>query len=124
METSKGKKRKNIAVYLPQIYSSYFSELRNSIEEVAKERGYRLVIFTCFGDESSIDSRAATNVRYDEGERSIFRIANTDVADGVLMLYDAFAKNQYEEIYDLVLNRYRCPIVNFRTPMEIESDRI
>ena len=63
METSKGKKRKNIAVYLPQIYSSYFSELRNSIEEVAKERGYRLVIFTCFGDESSIDSRAATNVR-------------------------------------------------------------
>ena len=124
METSKGKKRKNIAVYLPQIYSNYFSELRNSIEEVAKERGYRLVIFTCFGDESSIDSRAATNVRYDEGERSIFRIANTDVADGVLMLYDAFAKNQYEEIYDLVLNRYRCPIVNFRTPMEIESDRI
>ena len=124
METSKGKKRKNIAVYLPQIYSSYFSELRNSIEEVAKERGYRLVIFTCFGDESSIDSRAATNVRYDEGERSIFRIANTDAADGVLMLYDAFAKNQYEEIYDLVLNRYRCPIVNFRTPMEIESDRI
>lgn len=111
-------KRKNIVVYFPQIYAEYISELRNSIEEVAKEKGYRLIFFTCFGDNSSLDMQEETNLRYDEGERSIFRIADPNAADGVLILYDAFAKTQYEEIYDLIGRRYHCPVVNFRTPMD------
>lgn len=111
------KVERNIAVYLPQIYAEYISELRKSIEAVAKEKGYRLVVYTCFGDNSSIDMQAATNMRYDEGERSIFRLANLENIDGVLLLYDAFARTQYDEIYDMIRNRCHCPVVNFRTPM-------
>lgn len=111
-------KRKNIAVYLPQIYAEYIAELRKSIETAAEEKGYRLVFFTCFGDNSNIDVKTETNLQYDEGERSIFRMANLELVDGVLLLYDAFAKTQYDEICDLIRNRCSCPVVNFRTPLE------
>lgn len=118
------KKRKNIVVYLPQVYAEYISELRHSIERVGKERGYRLLFFTCFGDNSNIGIEEATNIRYDEGERSVFRLADPDAADGVLLLYDAFARSQYAEINNLIKNRYDCPVINFRTPMEIELDNV
>lgn len=116
------KEEKNIAVYLPHIYAEYVSELRKSIEAEAKEKGYHLIFYTCFGDNSSIDVQEATNMRYDEGERSIFRLINLDNIDGMLILYDAFARTQYDEIYDMIRNRCHCPVVNFRTPMpEVEG---
>lgn len=43
------KKRKNIVVYLPQVYAEYISELRHSIERVGKERGYRLLFLPALG---------------------------------------------------------------------------
>lgn len=114
-------KRKNIAVYLPQIYSEYILELRKSIEAAAKGKGYRLVFFTCFGDNSSMDVEGITNKRYDEGERAIFRMSNLGVMDGVIILYDSFARSQWDEIRHMVRNRCKCPVINFRTPLEVEG---
>lgn len=110
--------KKNIAVYLPQIYSEYISGLRKSIETAARGKGYRLLFFTCFGDNSSITIEEGTNELYDEGERAVFRMSNLDALDGMIILYDAFARSQYEEICDMVCNRCKCPVINFRTPLE------
>lgn len=116
------KKGKNIAVYIPQIYSEYMVGLRKAIEAAARGKGYRLIFFTCFGDNSSMDIEEVTNQRYDEGERSIFRISNLEAADGVILLYDAYARTQYEEIRDMIQNRCPCPVINIRTPLEAEKE--
>lgn len=114
-------RKKNIAVYLPQIYSEYMSELRESIEAAAKGKGYQLLFFTCFGDNSSMDVEKIVNQRYDEGERAIFRVFNPEFIDGLLLLYDSFAKSQWEEIREMVLERCQCPVINFRTPLDVEG---
>lgn len=113
-------RKKNIAVYLPQIYSEYISELRKSIEAAVKGKGYRLIFFTCFGDNSSMDVDEIVNQRYDEGERAIFRVVNPEHIDGVLLLYDSFARSQWNEIREMVRNRCQCPVINFRTPLNID----
>ena len=113
--------KKNIAVYLPQIYSEYISELRKSIEAAVKGKEYRLLFFTCFGDNSSMDVDKIVNERYDEGERAIFRLLNPENVDGILLLYDSFARSQWEEIREMVRNRCQCPVVNFRSPLNVEG---
>lgn len=111
--------KRNIVVYLPQIYSEFVVELRSALEKEAKEKGYSLLVFTCFGDNVNIDEKGTVNPNFDEGERVIFRLPNLKQADGVVFLYDVFAESQWDEIYDLVRNRCQCPVVNFRTPLEV-----
>ncbi len=113
------KKKRTIAVYMPHIYAESNAALRKAIEAAGRTRGYRLVFFTCFGDNSTMDVQELTNQKYDEGERAIFRLSNLDVIDGIIFLYDSFAHSQYDEIRDLVRNRCKIPVVNFRTPMEV-----
>lgn len=115
------KERKNIAIYLPQIYTEFVAGLRREIEKAASGKGYRLIFFTCFGDNSSIDEKGLVNQRYDEGERVVFRLADMENIDGIIFLYDAFARTQWDEIYDMVKNRCKCPVINFRTPLQVPN---
>ena len=110
--------KKNIIVYLPQIYSEFMTGLRKEIEVEAKKKGYRLIFFTCFGDNSSIDEKRIVNRKYDEGERVIFRLANMEQIDGVIILYDTFAMSQWKEIFAM-LKRCKCPVINFRSPLKM-----
>ena len=110
-------KRKNIAVFIPHIYSEFPAKLRKAIENAAKGKGYRLVFFTCFGDNSNIDTKEITRKWYDEGERAVFRLANVSSMDGLIILYDAFSAGQWNEIRDMLINRCKCPIINFRSPL-------
>lgn len=104
---------------MPHIYAESNAALRKAVEEAGRKRGYRLVFFTCFGDNGTIDLQESTNEKYDEGERAIFRLSNLNAVDGIIFLYDVFAHSQYDEIRDLVRNRCKVPVVNFRTPMEV-----
>lgn len=112
------KGKRNIIVYLPQIYSEFMVELRKEIERNAEEKGYRLIFLTCFGNNNSIDDKRIVNRKYDEGERVIFRLVDKKKIDGIMLLYDTFAMSQWKEIFDMV-KRCECPVVNFRSPLKL-----
>lgn len=110
--------KKNIAVYMPQIYSEYERQLRKGIEEEAAKRGFHLLFFTSLMDNSSFESSGKDNEDYIEGERAVFYLADFNRVDAVILLYDAFAHKHWNELFDIVDNRCRCPVINFRTPLK------
>ncbi len=114
-------RRKHIAVFLPQIYTEYVAGFRKYIEEAVKDKEYKLYYFTCFGDNSSMGKDRAVNDQYDQGERAIFRLPDFDYVDGLIILYDTFAMSQWNEIVHMIRERCQCPVINFRTKLDLEG---
>lgn len=48
----KGRRSGNIAVVVPEVSDSFFSEAINGIEEIAKEKGYHVMIYLTHEDET------------------------------------------------------------------------
>ncbi len=110
--------RKNIAVYLPQIYTEFVVRLRNGIEEEAAKRGFHLIFFTSLVDNASFGSTGHENENYNEGERAIFYLADFDKVDALIVLYDAFANTHWQDLFDIIYERCHCPVINIRTPLD------
>lgn len=108
---------KMVAVYMAQIYGTLQCEIRHELDLVAKERGIKLVYFTNFSDSYTKLYYTDFNT-YDIGEQAIFHLADPKAFDGVITMFDDFAKQQYPNILKLLHDEYDCPVVNIRTREE------
>lgn len=109
--------RKMVAVYMAQIYGDLQCEIRHILDRMAGERGIKLIYFTNFSDTYTNLYYTDFNT-YDTGEAEIFHLANPSAFDGVITMYDDFAKQHYPNVLELLHQRYSCPIVNIRTREE------
>jgi LacI family transcriptional regulator len=92
----KGRRSGNIAVVLPEVADSFFSEAINGIEKVAQEKGYHVMVYLTHDDVKK--------------EQAIVRDFRNGRVDGVLM---SIASNSQDHRHLIDLNSRNIPVVFF-----------
>lgn len=107
--------KKQIAVYMSQLFGEIEKRICQGLEEQAATEGFCLTYFPSMSDDTIDIHVDQAGTDYNDGERVIFRLPDLNRYDGVVVLYDNYAQIHQEELREMIHTRARCPVVSLRT---------
>ena len=102
--------RKNVAVFIANIYRNMTKETQYGLIEAAREHNIKLIFFTSFNDNYS-NTKYIRYKNYDKGDMSVFMLPNYEDFDGLISL-DSYMPDLYREPVNDIKRTATCPVVS------------